>query len=213
MVIPCAPQPPHTESHKQGNQFYLVSMLRYFGCLSLHRRQDRVTDCTSGVCSTGTERVASWHVRPRCTTSGVGTSKTCRFSELSPCTELATGKRGEQRRLLARRVGNMKGSQLSSVAGVSTYANVMCSIYQKSLSIYLLNEFLHSFNFEHVTENTICNSAKSLCAWRCVIYAKCMLRDSKETCCWWIGRHQSGRQRPWLDHLLPSSPCVSQQLS
>lgn len=69
-------------------------------------------------------------------------------------------------------MGNMKTSQLSSVAGASVYTNVICSIYQKSSIIYLLSEFLHSFSFEHVTGNAICNSGKLFRAWRLMIYER-----------------------------------------
>lgn len=45
-------------------------------------------------------------------------------------TKLVTVKRRKQKSLLARQMGNMKTSQLSSVAGASIYSDVTCSIYQ-----------------------------------------------------------------------------------
>lgn len=105
------------------------------------------------------------------------------FSRLPWYTGLATVNRRKQNSLWAKQKGNMKTSQFSNVAGASICTNVTCSIYQKSLIIYLLNEFLHSFSFEHVTENALCNSAKSLSAWK--------FTGDEERCSLWDGRRGS----------------------
>lgn len=132
-------------------------------------------------CTTITEYVASWYIRHSCANRGVATSKTSQvFSRLPWYTGLATVNRRKQNSLWAKQKGNMKTSQFSSAAGASICTNVMCSIYQKSLIIYLLNEFLHSFSFEHVTENALCNSAKSFSAWK--------FTGDEERCSLWDGR-------------------------
>lgn len=133
--------------------------------------QDRVIDCSSTVnkivCSTIAECPASWYIRHSCTNRGVGTSKTSRFSASCPYTHQA-GHSQEKEAEVPSCQTNGKHENITVLQCCWSFH--LCQCYVQYLSnLYPFKEFLHSFSFEHVTENANCNSAKSLCTGRSVI--------------------------------------------